>query len=217
MSETAGTTRDVIEVHLDLGGWPVVLADTAGLRESGDAIEQEGVRRARARAAAADLRVLVLDASGDWRTEDAGDHRCDRALGLFTRHRRSEQDRSRAGRRSAGSSPCRRRAASVCRSCWPALERSAEASMQEGAGAPPLTRARHREALMECQESLERALQAPEVAMAAEDLRLALRAHRTHHRHGAARRTSRRHLPRLLHREVMMPGCRDARRDRGRS
>src|SRR4029077_8454641 len=67
VSETAGTTRDVIEVHLDLGGWPVVLADTAGLRESGDAIEQEGVRRARARAASADLRLLVLDASGDWK------------------------------------------------------------------------------------------------------------------------------------------------------
>src|SRR5215470_16938228 len=69
VSETAGTTRDVIEVHLDLGGWPVVLADTAGLRTSPDAIEQEGVRRARARAATADLRLLVLDATGDWRAE----------------------------------------------------------------------------------------------------------------------------------------------------
>ena len=69
VSEMAGTTRDVIEVHLDLGGWPVVLADTAGLRESMDAIEQEGVRRARARAAVADLRMLVLDASGDWQAE----------------------------------------------------------------------------------------------------------------------------------------------------
>ena len=48
VSEEAGTTRDVIEVHLDLGGWPVVLADTAGLRPTNDAIEQEGVRRARA-------------------------------------------------------------------------------------------------------------------------------------------------------------------------
>src|SRR3954464_12948612 len=64
VAETAGTTRDVIEVHFDLGGWPVVLADTAGLRDSGDAIEQEGVRRARARAAAANLRLLVLDATG---------------------------------------------------------------------------------------------------------------------------------------------------------
>src|ERR1043165_9587159 len=66
VSETARTTRDVIEVHLDLGGWPVVLADTAGLREAGDAIEQEGVRRARARAEASVLRLLVLDATTDW-------------------------------------------------------------------------------------------------------------------------------------------------------
>src|SRR5258708_22214413 len=60
VSEAAGTTRDVIEVHLDLGGWPVVLADTAELREASDAVEQEGVRRARARASSADLRLLVL-------------------------------------------------------------------------------------------------------------------------------------------------------------
>jgi len=68
VSATAGTTRDVIEVHLDLGGYPVVLADTAGLRCAGDEIEQEGVRRARARAASADLRVLVVaaDAQGNW-------------------------------------------------------------------------------------------------------------------------------------------------------
>ena len=56
------------------------------------------------------------------------------------------------------------------------LEQSAAAVMEEGAGAPPLTRARHREALQECHEALGRALGAPEVALAAEDLRLALRA-----------------------------------------
>ena len=56
------------------------------------------------------------------------------------------------------------------------LEQAAQLAMEEGAGAPPLTRARHREALLDCQESLERALRAPEVALAAEDLRLALRA-----------------------------------------
>jgi tRNA modification GTPase len=65
----ATAARDVIEVHVDLGGWPVVLADTAGLRPSGDAIEQEGVRRAQARAASADLRLLVLDAVGDWKSD----------------------------------------------------------------------------------------------------------------------------------------------------
>src|SRR5215472_11989466 len=62
-SSVAGTTRDVIEVALDLAGYPVVLADTAGLREAGDEIEQEGVRRARARGASADLRLVVLDAT----------------------------------------------------------------------------------------------------------------------------------------------------------
>jgi tRNA modification GTPase len=63
VSPVPGTTRDVIEVRLDLKGYPVVLADTAGLRESADAIEEEGVRRALARAESADLRLLVMDAT----------------------------------------------------------------------------------------------------------------------------------------------------------
>src|SRR5712691_1495769 len=58
----AETTRDVIEVAIDLAGYPVVFADTAGLRDNGDAIEQEGRRRAVARAEAAELRLFVFDA-----------------------------------------------------------------------------------------------------------------------------------------------------------
>jgi tRNA modification GTPase len=60
----AGTTRDVIEVHLDLAGRPAVLLDTAGIRETNDPIEAEGILRARERAAAADL-VLDLGADGN--------------------------------------------------------------------------------------------------------------------------------------------------------
>jgi tRNA modification GTPase len=63
VSPYPGTTRDVIEVHLDLDGYPVTLLDTAGIRESDDPVEREGVRRARARAAAADLVLWVTDAS----------------------------------------------------------------------------------------------------------------------------------------------------------
>jgi tRNA modification GTPase len=63
VSPSAGTTRDVIEVHLDLGGYPVTLRDTAGIRPTADAIEQEGVRRAEHWAAASDLVLWVLDAS----------------------------------------------------------------------------------------------------------------------------------------------------------
>lgn len=63
VSPYAGTTRDVIEVHLDLGGLPVTLLDTAGIRETEDPVELEGVRRARARASLADLVLWVEDAS----------------------------------------------------------------------------------------------------------------------------------------------------------
>ncbi|MGI8527161.1 MAG: tRNA uridine-5-carboxymethylaminomethyl(34) synthesis GTPase MnmE, partial [Pseudolabrys sp.] len=63
VSPFAGTTRDVIEVHLDLDGYPVTLLDTAGIRETDDPIEMEGVRRARERAAQADLILWVVDSS----------------------------------------------------------------------------------------------------------------------------------------------------------
>jgi tRNA modification GTPase len=61
VSPHAGTTRDVIEVQLDLDGYPVTLIDTAGIRETDDPVEQEGVRRARARAAEADLVLWLVD------------------------------------------------------------------------------------------------------------------------------------------------------------
>jgi len=72
VSPHAGTTRDVIEVQLDLDGYPVTVIDTAGLRETDDPVEQEGVRRARARAAEADLVLwLVEDDSHDHAVEGA--------------------------------------------------------------------------------------------------------------------------------------------------
>jgi len=63
VSPHAGTTRDVIEVQLDLDGYPVTVIDTAGIRETDDPVEQEGVRRARARAAEADLVLWLADAA----------------------------------------------------------------------------------------------------------------------------------------------------------
>jgi tRNA modification GTPase len=176
VSETAGTTRDVIEVHLDLGGWPVVLADTAGLRASDDPIEREGVRRAQARAAAADLRVLVLDAATDWRHARqeviAGTAEWDAAHDIVVVNKIDLAPVQGADDAIAFSALSGAGLPELLKS----LQRSAEALMQEGAGQPPLTRARHRAALEECQASLARALVAPEVALAAEDLRLAMRA-----------------------------------------
>jgi tRNA modification GTPase len=63
-----GTTRDLVEVELDMAGVPVTLIDSAGLRESVDIIEQEGIRRALERARSADLRIWVCDVSA------GGDH-----------------------------------------------------------------------------------------------------------------------------------------------
>jgi tRNA modification GTPase len=61
VSEEAGTTRDVIEVRLDLGGYPVIVSDTAGLRQTEMRIEQEGIRRTLETARAADLILWLID------------------------------------------------------------------------------------------------------------------------------------------------------------
>jgi tRNA modification GTPase len=71
VSPYAGTTRDIIEVHLEFDGYPVTLLDTAGIRDSAEPVEQEGVRRARERAGGADLVLWVTDASADDRTGNA--------------------------------------------------------------------------------------------------------------------------------------------------
>jgi tRNA modification GTPase len=71
VSPHAGTTRDIIEVQLDLDGYPVTVIDTAGIRETDDPVEQEGVRRARARAAEADLVLWMVDAQHEDRPHES--------------------------------------------------------------------------------------------------------------------------------------------------
>ena len=65
VSDIAGTTRDAIDIHLDLGGYPVILTDTAGLRETEELIEQKGIEIAFEKMQAADLIVCLYDASKD--------------------------------------------------------------------------------------------------------------------------------------------------------
>jgi tRNA modification GTPase len=77
VSPHAGTTRDVIEVQLDLDGYPVTVIDTAGIRETDDPVEQEGVRRAQARAAEADLVLWLVETRG-------ATHRHEAATPLWT-------------------------------------------------------------------------------------------------------------------------------------
>ncbi len=66
VSTEPGTTRDLIEVRLDLGGYPVTVVDTAGLREAAGVVEEEGIRRATARAAGADLVLWLHDVTAAW-------------------------------------------------------------------------------------------------------------------------------------------------------
>ena len=63
VSEIAGTTRDVVETHLSIAGIAVKIADTAGLRQTQDSIEKEGIKRALQKAEDADLKIFVLDAN----------------------------------------------------------------------------------------------------------------------------------------------------------
>jgi len=68
VSATPGTTRDIVEVHMELAGLPVRISDTAGLRDTDDEIEAEGVRRAKLRAKDADLRLAIIDVSAEEKT-----------------------------------------------------------------------------------------------------------------------------------------------------
>lgn len=164
VSEIPGTTRDAIEVRLDLEGLPVVLVDTAGLRETEEAVEAEGIRRSRARIAEADL-VLTLVPPGGVAPDLSGaptllvhtkaDLSADAAEGLAVSARTGEG----------------------LPALLDALRERAEAGMGEGNAL--VTRARHREALERCLAHLDRLCAGaagglPELA--AEDLRLAVRA-----------------------------------------
>lgn len=173
VSAVAGTTRDVIEVHLDLDGYAVTLADTAGLRDSGDLIEQEGIRRALARAEAADLRVLVLDAAAPAQLADFAGR-----LGPQTLLVWNKSDLAIPPAEPAGAVVLSARTGTGLDRLEAALARAAADRL---AGPPALvTRQRHRAALEACVAALDRVFHVKHqdfaAALIAEDLRLALRA-----------------------------------------
>jgi len=176
VSTRAGTTRDVIEVHLDLAGYPVILADTAGLRAAGDEIEAEGVRRARERAAHADLKLLLFDAKS-WPQVDAETAALADDDSLLVLSKRDLTPGLPAAPELAGRPAL---AISVVTGegtdrLLAALETAVVERLAPGE-APALTRLRHRQALEECAAALARAAAARLPELAAEDLWLATRA-----------------------------------------
>jgi tRNA modification GTPase len=161
VSATPGTTRDAIETRVVLGGVPVTLIDTAGLRETSDPIEAEGVRRARSRAATADLVITVIE---------AGSARPFARAGLIVanksdlRPERNPDILAISALTGAGLPELRARLA-------------AEAfALTQSSGPPPLTRARHRIALQTAARWLTDAEAAIEPELRGEGMRLALRA-----------------------------------------
>jgi len=175
VSTRAGTTRDVVEVRLDLAGWPVALADTAGLRESRDEVESEGVRRALARAAAADLALVVFDGAL-WPEADA------RSLALLGDAALPVLNKADLLTGPAPAAVGGRAAHAVSCLSGAGIDALLEALAGDIArrypapAAPALTRARHRRAVIECREALARALAGPADERLAEELRLAAQA-----------------------------------------
>jgi tRNA modification GTPase len=178
VAETAGTTRDVVEVRLELAGLPVTLADTAGLRgletEGLDPVEAEGIRRSLARAEAADLKLLLFEAGAGpdpalLALADRDTLLCANKIDLL-----SGAAPARIGDHAV--LPLSVRTGAGLEALTAALRSACAARLGGGEAAPLLTRERHRAAVAEAVEALERAVAAELPELAAEDLRLALRA-----------------------------------------
>jgi tRNA modification GTPase len=168
-SPVAGTTRDIVEVAIDLRGYPVVLADTAGLRDSDDLVEQEGLRRALRRAKEAEIRLFVFDAGSSDQARGAVPW-----PGPDTILVANKIDLVPARRDLPDAAlPISALTGEGIEALLLALGgRVAEGYRIE---APVLTRTRHRQALEDTAASLNRALAAPLPELRAEDFRLALR------------------------------------------
>ena len=164
-SELAGTTRDVIEVRMDLGGLPVTMLDTAGLRETEDFVEKIGIDRAISRSADADMRVFLKERVADDLPFEPSEGDLV-VVGKADTHD-IESGLAISGKTGAGVD---------------ALVNAISSNLLErSAGAGIATRERHRQALLLSEQYLDAALQGLELGpdhydIVAEDMRSAIRA-----------------------------------------
>ncbi|MEM7119931.1 MAG: tRNA uridine-5-carboxymethylaminomethyl(34) synthesis GTPase MnmE [Pseudomonadota bacterium] len=175
VSEQAGTTRDIVEIDMEVGGFEVLLADTAGLRESDQAVEAEGIRRARERAVEADLRLVVVDATRLAETtvdvEDLVDARslvvankCDLAPIAPDKRILDQAAWPISCATGEGLDPLIGGLKETLWALWPNRDQ------------PGPSRARHRAGVAAAIEALRRARDAGDAELRGEDLRMALRA-----------------------------------------
>lgn len=165
VAEEAGTTRDIVEVTLDIAGFAVILSDTAGLRDGTGAVEAEGMRRARALAGEADLRIVMLDATrlGESRAA-AADLIDGRTLVVMNKADLAVADGEGALAISCATGAGIDRLVAL-------LGERLESLWRPGPEGP--SHARHRAGMEQAHAALERAASVGEAALAAEDLRLA--------------------------------------------
>ncbi len=194
VSEFAGTTRDVVEVHLSIAGVPVRISDTAGLRETSDPIEKEGIRRALQKAASADIKIFLLDATNPILREDLIDENTIvvvNKIDLTTATRRLSKVETREDscvNIEAGTFPGFDFAQPTGLVCEISLANNTNTSeliskLEEkilelipAQTSPLITQERYRVALQECVENLHSFSLQKNIELAAEDLRLTARA-----------------------------------------
>lgn len=178
VSDIAGTTRDLLEVHLDISGFPVNVVDTAGLRESDDVIEKEGIRRAVRRAEDADLKIVIIDGA-EVLPDDAimSDQIDENTMVMINKYDISPDGFSSVGDQN----PIGRWQVSVKTGhgldiFMQAFEKEVGKRM-EFTEIPSLTRTRHRANLSSALDNIDRFLEADhfEMELLSEDLRMAAR------------------------------------------
>ncbi|WP_422041096.1 tRNA uridine-5-carboxymethylaminomethyl(34) synthesis GTPase MnmE [Roseibium sp.] len=178
VTEEAGTTRDVIEVHLDLNGYPLTLVDTAGIRDTDARIEKEGIRRAKARAQEADLVLWAVEPGGVGADDPVAGLPAELRDGVphWVVHTKADletlpkQDSSGTIKQIS----CSNQNEAGTRSLFEALTYFAEETISFGE-APLATRERHRVYLSECLKGLVSAVESTHLPseLRAEDLRRA--------------------------------------------
>lgn len=167
VSSTAGTTRDIIEVRLDINGYPVIVADTAGLRDTDEEIEAEGVRRAKARAEEADLVLWLSDALKGKNNTETEKIDSEKIFCIMNKADQAEPQNDDNIWISAKTG----QGIDVLLDRIGRFVEEKMALREE----PSLTRLRHRKALEECLQCLNSSLKAPEIELMTEDLRMAMR------------------------------------------
>ena len=167
VSQIAGTTRDIVETHLDVAGFPVVLADTAGLRDSAEQIEAEGIRRAVKKAESADLILFVQDASAKKADQLPKSLLKKHVITIWNKKDLLKDKEIKQGHYISA------KTGAGITGLWDEIKQILLDSTSNGA---VITRERYRVALKECLKYLKSALTIKELELKTEDLRMAARA-----------------------------------------